>query len=87
MLAEHGFSVLLEVTASGKTTSILVDAGFSGSVLLHNSSQLGIDLEQLNATVLSHGHVDHTGGLIKLLSGIQKQVPVIAHPRVEKPHY
>ncbi|MBT4876920.1 MAG: MBL fold metallo-hydrolase, partial [Desulfobacula sp.] len=42
---------------------------------------LGIDLDQIDTIVLSHGHYDHTGGLSQLLPFAQK-TRVIAHPDI-----
>ena len=55
----HGLSVYLE-TGRHK---VLVDAGPSEETL-GNAAQLGIDLSQADTAVLSHGHYDHSGGLM-----------------------
>jgi 7,8-dihydropterin-6-yl-methyl-4-(beta-D-ribofuranosyl)aminobenzene 5'-phosphate synthase len=60
--------------------NILVDTGLS-STATHNAQLLGIDLSTIDRIVLSHGHVDHTGGLRDVLR-IKKVVEVIAHPDI-----
>ena len=60
--AEHGFAVFIE--AEGK--KVLFDTGYS-DLVVRNAERLGIDLLDLDAIVLSHGHNDHTGGLYHLL--------------------
>jgi 7,8-dihydropterin-6-yl-methyl-4-(beta-D-ribofuranosyl)aminobenzene 5'-phosphate synthase len=45
---------------------ILFDTGYSDA-FLKNANKLGIDLLDLNAVVISHGHVDHTWGLMALM--------------------
>ena len=81
---EPGLSFLLE-TAGKK---ILFDTGYSG-VFLANAGKMGIDLRDLDHVVLSHGHLDHTGGLVTLvrllteatIEDIPYRVPeLIAHP-------
>ena len=62
MLAEHGFSVLVE--ACGKR--ILFDTGQS-DVFWKNARAMGISLENLDAVAFSHGHYDHCGGLKSLI--------------------
>jgi len=58
ILAEHGFSALVE---AGKAR-ILFDTGQTDA-FLSNAETLKIDLSTVDAVVLSHGHYDHTGGL------------------------
>lgn len=55
---EHGLSIYME-TDSHK---LLLDTGAS-DLFITNAERAGIDLEQVNYLFLSHGHVDHTGGL------------------------
>ena len=57
LLSEHGLSLF--VLYHGKR--ILFDCG-SSEKTLYNARKLGIDLRQLDAVVLSHGHYDHAGG-------------------------
>lgn len=57
---------------------ILFDAGQT-DVLSRNAAALGIDLANVDAIVLSHGHYDHTGGLGNVLD-CALAAPVFAHP-------
>jgi 7,8-dihydropterin-6-yl-methyl-4-(beta-D-ribofuranosyl)aminobenzene 5'-phosphate synthase len=57
-LAEHGLSVYIE-TGDRK---ILFDLGAS-DICLQNAKHMKIDLEQVDAVVISHGHYDHTEGV------------------------
>ena len=59
LLTSWGFSCLIR----GTEKTILFDTGGNGSVLIANMRQLGIDPEEIDITVLSHIHRDHTGGL------------------------
>lgn len=59
---ESGLSFFLE-TAGKK---ILFDTGYS-DVFLANAGRMGISLLDLDYVVLSHGHLDHTGGLVHLV--------------------
>lgn len=63
LAAEHGFAALIE--QQGRR--ILFDTG-QGSALKHNAEKMGIDLAAVDTVVLSHGHYDHTGGLVSVLS-------------------
>jgi len=74
--AEHGLSLWIETPAG----NVLFDTGASGEVLLHNLEALGFQMEKIDAIVLSHGHYDHTGGLMALAGELQgRSLPVHAH--------
>ena len=77
LLGEHGLSMLLE-TPGGK---VLIDTG-SGLALDFNVAALGVDLSQVDAVAITHGHSDHIGGLKLVLEKAGKTMPVYAHPEV-----
>jgi 7,8-dihydropterin-6-yl-methyl-4-(beta-D-ribofuranosyl)aminobenzene 5'-phosphate synthase len=60
---DWGFSCFVE----GLEKSILFDTGANGRILLSNMEKLGIRPEDVDVVVLSHVHIDHTGGLEGLL--------------------
>ncbi|MCW4018810.1 MAG: MBL fold metallo-hydrolase [Candidatus Bathyarchaeota archaeon] len=79
-IGEHGFSMLIRVQDEGQTRSILFDTGCSPEGITENASRMGIDLREVECLVLSHGHWDHTGGLVTALAAINKpELPVIIH--------
>ena len=61
--AEHGLSILV----SGPGRKVLFDAAATADALLANAERLGVDLNQVDSTVISHGHQDHTGGLCAIV--------------------
>ena len=77
VLAEWGLSILVE--ADGYR--ILLDTGRSFSAA-YNALTLGVDLSQVSKIVFSHGHFDHTGGLLYILKIMKSRVEVIAHPDI-----
>ena len=56
---DWGYAALVEY--GGKR--ILFDTGNNAKIFEHNVKQLGINLKQLDAVVVSHRHGDHTSGL------------------------
>ena len=80
LLAEHGLSLYVTVHQGEETHSILFDTGYSKIGVPHNMANLGMNSEDIEAIVLSHGHMDHTGSLYTILDGMQKSVPLVLHP-------
>lgn len=81
-LGEHGFSALIE-SISGP--ALLFDTG-QGFTLLHNAARMNKDLSAVASVVLSHGHYDHTGGLLSLLQEYGRK-KVYADPGIFAPRY
>ncbi len=67
LIAEHGLSFYIETDKS----KIIFDTGQS-SLFLQNAKKLNINIEDVDALVLSHGHYDHTGGLYPFLEANKK---------------
>jgi 7,8-dihydropterin-6-yl-methyl-4-(beta-D-ribofuranosyl)aminobenzene 5'-phosphate synthase len=79
-LAEHGFSMFIRVLDGGKSKSILFDTGGSPETVVENAERMGLDLNEVEYIVLSHGHYDHFGGLLSTLKAINKiNLPIIVH--------
>ncbi|MCR5698582.1 MAG: MBL fold metallo-hydrolase [Treponemataceae bacterium] len=57
--AAHGLSFYIET----KNHKILFDTSPS-DLLLKNAGKLGIDLTKIDSVFLSHGHYDHSGGIL-----------------------
>ncbi|HHQ4053468.1 TPA: MBL fold metallo-hydrolase [Citrobacter freundii] len=76
--AKPGLSLLVQ----DETTTILFDTGPDDSFKL-NAALMGVDLSQLTATVLSHGHYDHCGGV----SWLADNTRVICHPQIACERY
>jgi len=80
-LGEHGFSALIE----WDTGSLLFDTG-QGFTLLHNAQRMNKNLHGLKDVALSHGHYDHSGGLLPLLRTCGPK-QIFGHPAVFTPRY
>jgi len=75
-IGEWGLSILVETEG----TRVLMDTGLSFSAT-HNARVLGVDLSGVDRIVLSHGHADHTGGLVEVLAETG-EVEIVAHPDI-----
>jgi 7,8-dihydropterin-6-yl-methyl-4-(beta-D-ribofuranosyl)aminobenzene 5'-phosphate synthase len=83
LMAEHGFSALVSVRRGDVTTTLLFDTGLSPDAMVTNADRLGIDLSQIQAVVLSHGHFDHAGGLAGLAGKRgTRSLPMVVHPLI-----
>lgn len=78
--AEHGLSLLLTVHSDGRRETLLYDAGLGADTAVHNMHVLGINPSEFRAMVLSHGHIDHHGGLEGLFGRLGRRMPFILHP-------
>ena len=61
--SEHGLSLWLTSARGSETKRLLLDFGWTGETLNNNLELLGLDPATLDALVVSHGHLDHFGGL------------------------
>jgi 7,8-dihydropterin-6-yl-methyl-4-(beta-D-ribofuranosyl)aminobenzene 5'-phosphate synthase len=83
--AAHGLSCLITLRSSGKTRTILFDSGPEDRTFEQNVSRLGVDLAPVEAIVLSHGHWDHAGAMLRALQLIRdrnggRPIPFYVHP-------
>jgi 7,8-dihydropterin-6-yl-methyl-4-(beta-D-ribofuranosyl)aminobenzene 5'-phosphate synthase len=80
--AEHGLSYWIDTGVS----RVMFDTGASGTVLEHNAGRLGFDVKTADAIILSHGHLDHVGGLETVLR-MAPGVPIYMHPDATRPKF
>lgn len=81
LVAEHGFAMLVTVTSGNTSESLLFDAGLSKNGLMHNMDVLEVRPNELHMIVLSHGHGDHTQGLMGLIERLgERKMPLLLHP-------
>jgi 7,8-dihydropterin-6-yl-methyl-4-(beta-D-ribofuranosyl)aminobenzene 5'-phosphate synthase len=83
--AAHGLSCLIRIRKAESTKTILFDTGPEDRTFEQNVSRLGADLGQVEAIVLSHGHWDHGGAMLRALQLIRdrnggQDIPCFVHP-------
>ena len=61
-IAEHGLSFYIET----EKHKLLMDTGATENTW-KNADRLGVDLTKIDTVILSHGHYDHTGGLLSFI--------------------
>jgi 7,8-dihydropterin-6-yl-methyl-4-(beta-D-ribofuranosyl)aminobenzene 5'-phosphate synthase len=81
LVAEHGFSALVEITKGSATCRVLFDAGLTPNGMVENMRRLDIEPGDVDVIVLSHGHFDHTTGLDGFIRSVgRSSLPVLIHP-------
>jgi 7,8-dihydropterin-6-yl-methyl-4-(beta-D-ribofuranosyl)aminobenzene 5'-phosphate synthase len=83
--AQHGLCLAVTAYAENRETTVLFDAGPDPATLERNGRLVKFDFGRVEAVVLSHGHFDHSEGLLKAAELIRagnegKQVPLHVHP-------
>ena len=68
LLGQHGLSLYLESWRGDEPRRFLLDFGMTAEVLCRNLELLEVDAAGIDALILSHGHVDHFGGLAPFLA-------------------
>ncbi len=86
LVAEHGFSALVTVRRGARTHTLLFDTGVSPDGMAANMERLDVQVGDIAAVVLSHGHFDHAGGFLGL-ARLRKRagIPLTLHPGVWTP--
>ena len=69
--AAHGLSCAITAWHGGTARTLLFDTGPDEWVFERNVERLGFDLGSVEAIVLSHGHWDHAGAMLRALEMIQ----------------
>ncbi|HVB80310.1 MAG TPA: MBL fold metallo-hydrolase [Candidatus Binataceae bacterium] len=81
----HGLSLLITATRGTARHTLLFDTGPEESAFVQNCERLGADLGAVESIVLSHGHWDHAGGMLRALTLVRDRnggqtIPYYAHP-------
>lgn len=82
LMAEHSLCLLISIYKDDLKHDILLDTAENAVSLKNNIDILGIDLKTVKSLVISHAHSDHTHGLAWIISQLDSNASVIAHPDV-----
>ena len=72
---QWGLSLFLETHRETEERAILLDFGYTAAALINNITLLRVDPGKIQALIVSHGHVDHYGGLIGFLGQYRNLLP------------
>lgn len=83
--AAHGLSCAITAWRGDTAHTLLFDTGPDDWVFERNVERLGFDMGSVEGIVLSHGHWDHCGAMLRALEMIQlsnggRAVPTYMHP-------
>ena len=83
--AAHGFSCAITAWRGDASRALLFDTGPDDWVFERNVDRLGFDMGSVEGIVLSHGHWDHSGAMLRALEMSQlsnggREVPAYMHP-------
>lgn len=82
----NGLSLFIRIKTTTNAFTLLFDTGPDAGLAVENAKKLGLDLNEVEAIVLSHGHFDHYGGTLSVLDAIGKKgLPVYSHPDLFTP--
>jgi len=81
----HGLSCAVTAWRGDASHTLLFDTGPEASVFEQNVERLGFDMGTVDGIVLSHGHWDHGGAMLRALEMIRasnggRAVPTYMHP-------
>jgi 7,8-dihydropterin-6-yl-methyl-4-(beta-D-ribofuranosyl)aminobenzene 5'-phosphate synthase len=81
----HGLSCAVRASRGDVSRTLLFDTGPEADVFEHNVERLGFDMGSVDGIVLSHGHWDHCGAMLRALDMIRarnggRAVPTYMHP-------
>jgi 7,8-dihydropterin-6-yl-methyl-4-(beta-D-ribofuranosyl)aminobenzene 5'-phosphate synthase len=84
---KHGLALMIEAVSKNVSFKMLFDVGPSPEILLRNVETLHVKLNEIDIIILSHGHYDHTEGLLELLPYMRNRLPVVVHPKIFDPKF
>jgi 7,8-dihydropterin-6-yl-methyl-4-(beta-D-ribofuranosyl)aminobenzene 5'-phosphate synthase len=72
---QWGLSLFLESQRAQEQRTVMLDFGYTAEALANNIGLLNVDPSKIEALIVSHGHIDHYGGLIGFLQKYRGVLP------------
>ena len=79
-IGEHGLAILIQILENNVTHNFLFDAGGLNCTIIKNCEVFKINLEDIEKIILSHGHYDHFGGLMKIIPQLKEGCELYLNP-------
>ena len=77
---EHGLALSISVVDNDEKHLFLMDTGGLSQAISENSEQLGVNLNEVEKFILSHGHFDHFGGISAVFPLFSKGTEIYINP-------
>src|SRR5919107_673816 len=72
---QWGLSLFLESQREQEQRTVMLDFGYTAEALANNIGLLKVDPSKIQALIVSHGHIDHYGGLVGFLEKYRAVLP------------
>jgi len=79
-VGEHGLAMSIRIEDNEIINNFLLDTGGLMSTIIENSKVFKVNLGGIEKLVLSHGHLDHFGGLTKVIPLLKEGCEIILNP-------
>ena len=78
LISEHALSIFIEYNG----IKILCDTGASSS-FMKNAAFMGVDLSNIDFCFISHGHSDHTGGIVEYMNKVNNKCSIYLSDQIK----
>jgi 7,8-dihydropterin-6-yl-methyl-4-(beta-D-ribofuranosyl)aminobenzene 5'-phosphate synthase len=79
-IGEHGIAMIIDIVDGDQTHLILFDTAGYMQTVIHNLIQFKINFKDIEKIIISHGHLDHFGALIPIISKLREGSEVYISP-------
>jgi 7,8-dihydropterin-6-yl-methyl-4-(beta-D-ribofuranosyl)aminobenzene 5'-phosphate synthase len=79
-LGEHGIAMIIEILEENSNHLILFDTAGYMQTVINNLKQFKVKLNEIEKIIISHGHLDHYGALIPIITRLKEGSEVYLSP-------